>query len=1294
MDTDEVGAAFATTPWQECALHFDDWIALVKERNELRSKLSAYDEAKLLALDLNFLKQNWEKAQSTWFLPKMLNTRSVKSQLKKALLEKTKTNNGTMGEIVVAAIRMREINLKLTSIYAQAEALLGKSWRGGEPDSAQLEKIRLWGENLHNQLGKLAEGEASWLLAMRNLLSECFKAGPGIFAKGAPDGERLVALRDAVTTFEAAAIGFMEEANIDRASLDAAQDHPTAVSAMLDIFLHAALRIRKINSDFTSIYVRAEALLGKSWRGGEPDSAQLEKIRLWGENLHDQLGKLAEGNESWLSTIGNLLSECFKAGPGIFAKGTPDGDYLIALRDAVATFEDSSLAFMEEAKIDRTALDGADDYLTAVSVMLDILLQAAPRIREINRTLASEAATAQECLGVLWAKGEPNPDTLEQALHWGEFLHSRLLAFADEDLGWLGSFRQQLSELFTEGPSAYGPETNTVIRMARFREQWAGFNQTLERYLQELRLRRGLIDESSDHFSATLTLAERIAGSWEKIREWCSWQKVRHQALGFGMSPVVELLESSHGTTIEVPALFERSFRRKLLFTIMEQEDSLREFFGNEHNERIARFRELDEQLAKLSRDIIRIRLAAGIPREEVRNDIPRQEIGLLRKEIGKKARHIPVRQLIGRIPTLLPRLKPCVLMSPLSVAQYLEASHETFDVVIFDEASQIPVWDAIGAIARGRQLIVVGDPKQLPPSNFFATNAADEDDLTPEEHKDLESILDELMTHGLRHKRLNWHYRSRHEGLITFSNRQYYENELLTFPSPEMEHGGVRFRYLPEARYDKGRSRTNRVEAAALVKELVSRLRNTNLPRRSYGVVTFSQAQQALVENLLDEERHKHPEIEHHFGENPPLEGEPVFVKNLENVQGDERDVILFSVCYGLDEAGKLSMNFGPLNRDGGERRLNVAATRAKHEVLVFSGLRGDQIDLTRTRARGVRDLKHFLQYADRGHEALIAATSNSHDAEADSEFERMVATRIRAAGYDVHHQVGCSGYRIDLAVVDPAAPGRYLLGVECDGATYHRAATARDRDKLRQAVLEDLGWTLHRIWSTDWWHNANSEMEKLLTAITSAIEARQLETADSVDQLVEEVTIQTPENSEASAPTAAPYTLTDFSSFSDRISADRFYSKEYDINLREMIGHVLETEGPISDTLLVNWIARAHALQRSGRIITERVLNLAKRHFHISQDPVGGTFIWRDKEAQATWSTYRTAGAEESMRNMEEISFEEIRAAILKNSSGDVPFEVARAFGIRRLASEGRSRIEAVMQNCSIENKKRRNS
>ncbi|MEO6994613.1 MAG: DUF4011 domain-containing protein [Lacunisphaera sp.] len=723
---------------------------------------------------------------------------------------------------------------------------------------------------------------------------------------------------------------------------------------------------------------------------------------------------------------------------------------------------------------------------------LATVLNAAIRLRAINAQLVAAAPTAQACLGVLWAKGEPSADALIKARAWGEPLHARMLACAGDDLVWLQQMRQLFAGLFSEGAATYAANTPIGERLVRYREALARFVEAYEAFATEVRLRREIFDSAPDHLIAVQALTERLPAAWDKIREWCSWQKVRHQGLALGLAPVIETLESPDGHTFDLPALFERSFRRAILFASIESSVALREFFGREHTERIERFREVDEKLASLTRDLIRAKLSAGIPRDQLQNDTPKAEIGLLRKEIAKKTRHIPVRQLLSRIPTLLPKLKPCVLMSPLSVAQYLEASHESFDVVIFDEASQIPVWDAIGAIARGKQLIVVGDPKQLPPTNFFNSSGDEEDDLTPEEHKDLESILDELMTNGLRHKRLQWHYRSRHESLITFSNRQYYENDLLTFPSPDAGHGGVRFKYLPEARYDKGKSRTNRGEAVALVDDLVARLLKTDGPRRSYGVVTFSQAQQKLVEDLLDQKRREHPEIERHFGDEPPVEGEPVFVKNLESVQGDERDVIMFSICYGPDETGKISMNFGPLNRDGGERRLNVAVTRAKHEVLVYSGLHADQIDLTRTRAKGVRDLKYFLDYADRGPKALAAATTASGQVEADSEFEKMIADRIRKAGYEVHHQVGCSGYRIDLAVVDPTAPGRYLLGIECDGATYQRAATARDRDKLRQLILEGLGWKLHRIWSTDWWHDAGKEMDLLTATLKTIIDSK----------------------------------------------------------------------------------------------------------------------------------------------------------------------------------------------------------
>jgi len=711
-------------------------------------------------------------------------------------------------------------------------------------------------------------------------------------------------------------------------------------------------------------------------------------------------------------------------------------------------------------------------------------LEHARRLREINRSFSTATPTASACLGQLWAQGEPDPSALAIARAWGETLHRQLVVLAGDDLIALRTLRQRLAALFAEGLFPCAPTTALGTRFTHYAHDWDAFISELDELTNLAALQRAEIDSAPDHLGATARMIERIESGWRQIRPWCSWQKARADAEQLGLAPICIAIEQGNAPATSSLQLFEHGFRRGLFDAVLGADGTLRGFFGHEHAGRIARFRELDERVTRLTRDIIRARLAARIPRDSGEKESPKDELTLLRKEIGKKARHIPVRQLLGRTPTLLPRLKPCVLMSPLSVAQYLDTSHEHFDVVVFDEASQIPVWDAVGAIARGKQLIVVGDPKQLPPTNFFNRTDESGNDESLAEFEDLESILDELLSSGLRHKRLQWHYRSRREGLIAFSNRQYYENDLLTFPSPDVNHSGVQLR-LVQAHYDKGKSRTNRLEAEELVAELVRRLRDPAAGRHSYGIVTFSLAQQQLVENLLDEQRRQYPDIETHFGDSPPVEGEPVFVKNLENVQGDERDVIFFSLCYGPDENGRVSMNFGPLNRDGGERRLNVAVTRAKHEVVVFSTLRGEQIDLTRTRARGVRDLRYFLDYAERGPRALVAAAAPGQTDDFESEFERLVAEQLRKLGYDVHCQIGCSGYRIDLAIVDPTAPGRYMLGIECDGATYHRAATARDRDKLRQLVLEGLGWKLHRIWSTDWWHDPDGEMAKLTAAI-----------------------------------------------------------------------------------------------------------------------------------------------------------------------------------------------------------------
>lgn len=1069
LDPRPVGAGFAKTPWAELGPALERWASLARERAELRQTLSAVHEPVPGSATL-VRPETWTVSEADHALKQLEELRRLAAQLTECAAE---------CRAWLSVPLTNQTKQELAHIDAIAASLLETPADVGGPFATAR-----W-DHTRTEL-------ASWIELVRErsaLREKLAQYDEGrLLALDLDSIERL--WRSASTTWFLPK--WLRTRRVRKDLRPARIDSASPPISELTTVLTSARRLRAINAELRHSAELAASLLGPTWKKGEPDAEELTRVAAWGGKLHERIERVSPGQEGTAPLLRTRIARLLVEGRAAFMTPGSSGVPLSAYRAAFDLFTRSYESTVPLAHLRRAALDEAPDHLGLLRSQLYVTLRAAPRIRACNASLTAEQPVAQACLGAIWNSGEPEADVIHDAHAWGSTLHASLRACAGEDLTWLSRLREQLAILFAEGPASYGRNTAIGARLVAYQEARARFESALDRLATELHLRRAAIDVAPDHLETVLATLRRIEAAWTSIRPWCSWQRARREAVDLGLGRIIEKLESTEGAGPSIPALFERSFRRAFLFAVIENEATLREFFGREHDERVQRFREVDEKVAGLTSALVQARLAAAIPRDSLKADAPTAEIGLLRKEIGKKMRHIPVRQLLSRIPKLLPRLKPCVLMSPLSVAQYLDAAQDQFDVVIFDEASQIPVWDAVGAIARGKQLIVVGDPKQLPPTNFFSTNDEDADDLTPDEHKDLESILDELLSNGVRHKRLQWHYRSRHEGLIAFSNRLYYENDLLTFPSPSTEHAGVRFMHLPHARYDKGKSRTNKVEAEALVKELVTRLRKTEGPARSFGVVTFSQAQQKLVEDLLDEERRKYPEIEHHFGDEPPVEGEPVFVKNLENVQGDERDVILFSICYGPDESGRVSMNFGPMNRDGGERRLNVAVTRAKHEVLVISGLRADQIDLTRTRSKGVRDLKSFLDYAERGPRALATAAIASGDAEAESEFERMVADRIRAAGFVVHHQIGCSGYRIDLGVVDPKAPGRYLLGVECDGATYHRAATARDRDKLRQSVLEGLGWELHRIWSTDWWHDAKSETEKLLARVREIHDAR----------------------------------------------------------------------------------------------------------------------------------------------------------------------------------------------------------
>ena len=460
-------------------------------------------------------------------------------------------------------------------------------------------------------------------------------------------------------------------------------------------------------------------------------------------------------------------------------------------------------------------------------------------------------------------------------------------------------------------------------------------------------------------------------------------------------------------------------------------------------------------------------------------------EWGTLAREINKKARHMPLRQLFGEIPNVMTQLAPCIMMSPLSIAQYLPAEAKPFDVVIFDEASQIPVWDAIGAIARGSQVIIVGDPEQLPPTSVGQRGVDDEDD-DGSTVQSQQSILDECLASNIPSMRLSWHYRSRHESLIAFSNAKYYRGELMTFPSPVTRDTAVRYVHVEGGIYERGGAKVNRKEAEAVVAEVVRRLKTST---KSIGVVTFNGDQQRLIENMLDQARRSDPALEPHFDRNQTRE--PILVKNIENVQGDERDIIIFSVAVGPDKTGRVTAQISSLNSEGGHRRLNVAVTRARSELLVFATLRPEQIDLGRTSAKGVVDFKHFLEFAEHGARAIAEAFSPT-GRETESPFEDAVMGALQRRGWEVHPQVGVSFFRIDLGVVHPDFPGRYLAGVECDGATYHRSATARDRDRLREMVLTGLGWRIRRIWSTEWWMDAASAAEKIHARLTRRSRSR----------------------------------------------------------------------------------------------------------------------------------------------------------------------------------------------------------
>ena len=702
-------------------------------------------------------------------------------------------------------------------------------------------------------------------------------------------------------------------------------------------------------------------------------------------------------------------------------------------------------------------------------------LATATQVTDADRALADSADAAKGWLGALAPAVGPDGDldSVERALTWARELRAAFdrtaIAPADRDTAW-----RAVVAVAADHAAGTAPWIELAATVARWRTA-----------LGRLRDVCGVevIADGRPHLE---TLAARVAG-WSAaptaLRDWTAYARARTAAVAAGLGNTVAGVESGAVAAGAIVAAWERALYRGVADRATAASPALAQFHGASHHARVAEFVELDRAQLGVARARAIAKLAERVPRVSA-DTADGGEIGVLLHELKKQRRHKPLRALFRDIPNLLPRLKPCLLMSPLSVAQYLDPAVRRFDLVVFDEASQIPTADAIGALARGKAAVVVGDSKQLPPTRFFelGDRKADGAEPDPDDVEELESILDECVAARLPELRLTWHYRSRHEDLIAFSNQHYYGGNLDVFPAAAATTGGLGVSLRPIAGvYDRAGARHNRVEAEAVVAEVLARLRDPERSARSIGVVTFSRPQQDLILDLLDAARTADPTLDRFFTDEAK---EPVLVKNLETIQGDERDVILFSIGYGPDRDGKVAMNFGPLNKDGGERRLNVAVTRARDELVIFSGLTPEHIrdDVS---ALGVRHLADLLRYARAGGQPAAERAARPPA----TPLTQSIAAALTAKGWTVHHQVGCAGYRIDLAVVDPDDPGRYVLGLEADGPAYARAATARDRDRLRGQVLVNLGWQLHRVWSLDWFHDADKELGRAHNAVINAI-------------------------------------------------------------------------------------------------------------------------------------------------------------------------------------------------------------
>lgn len=591
---------------------------------------------------------------------------------------------------------------------------------------------------------------------------------------------------------------------------------------------------------------------------------------------------------------------------------------------------------------------------------------------------------------------------------WMQLLHDRGLLYTDEIKRLYGA---QINHFLEQFRLLNDSISKSEIFSKVFAQQTPQYLESVIKHLKEIQI----------HLPA--------------LKDWFNYVSVSRQGESLNLHWLLEAYQEKKYDVKKTSEYFNYTVHAALVRHVIAEHESLNLFNAELFESKIQQYRKIAREYQNLTVQELRIKLAEQLPNTSL-EAMQSSEIGILQRAIKSRGRGISIRKLFDQIPTLLPRIAPCMLMSPISVAQYFDVNTDHFDIVIFDEASQLPTCEAVSSLARAKQAIIVGDPKQMPPTSFFSTIKLDEENMDVE---DLESILDDCLSLSVPSRYLLRHYRSKHESLIAFSNLNYYDNRLLTFPSADDLNQKVKYHHIP-GHYDKGKTRTNKFEADVIIRYIKAHYNSGE--KKSLGVVTFSQTQQSLVEDKLQELFMSDPKLEQYANESE----EPLFVKNLENVQGDERDIILFSVGYAPDEEGKMSMNFGPLNRNGGWRRLNVAVTRARYEMHIFATLRSDQIDLSRTSAEGVAGLKEFLRFAEKGH--LNFRPDNAAGKQTRKQLSESISKRLEEKGLLVKCDIGTSGFKVDVGIVHPDYPQRYILGVIVDGHYYFNASTANDRN------------------------------------------------------------------------------------------------------------------------------------------------------------------------------------------------------------------------------------------------------